>query len=308
MMQRPIDADRTRAARVTPARPGRAVAPSLAGRKGRGDLAFRMFTSAAGIFVLVLLAAIAIFLIVKALPAFSRRHTATSGAPSSGRPDGDARLRHRGARLRHPRDRGHRPGHRLAGGHGGRAVRRRVRAAAAGQEHGLPARPARRRALRRLRPVGPGLAGAAHEGRPGLPRPPLLAGSRSSRTATPGIPTGSPFVVGVVLAIMILPIISAIIREIVVQADPAAEGSGARPGRDPVGDDPDGGAAAEPLGHHRRHDPRPRPRARRDHRGRPGAALVARSSTPTSSSRAATRSPPTSPCSSVRPAATAARP
>ena len=36
-----------------------------------------------------------------------------------------------------------------------------------------------------------------------------------------GLPTRSPFVVGMVLAIMILPIISAIIREIVVQADPA---------------------------------------------------------------------------------------
>ena len=48
-------------------------------------------------------------------------------------------------------------------------------------------------------------------------------------------------------------------------------GGRARPRRDPLGDDPHRGAAVRPPGHHRRDHAGPRPRARRDHRRRPGA-------------------------------------
>ena len=75
------------------------------------------------------------------------------------------------------------------------------------------------------------------------------------------------FVAGLVLAIMILPIVSAISREVMAHRALRPQGGGARARRDALGDDPHRGAALLPLGHRRRRDARPRPRDRRDDRG-----------------------------------------
>ena len=75
------------------------------------------------------------------------------------------------------------------------------------------------------------------------------------------------FVTGLVLAIMILPIVSAISREVMSDGARRPQGGGARPRRHALGDDPHRRAALLPLGHRRRRDARPRPRDRRDDRG-----------------------------------------
>ena len=60
------------------------------------------------------------------------------------------------------------------------------------------------------------------------------------------------FVTGLVLAIMILPIVSAISREVMATVPLRPQGGGARPRRDPLGDDPHRRAALLPLRHRRR--------------------------------------------------------
>ena len=74
------------------------------------------------------------------------------------------------------------------------------------------------------------------------------------------------FVAGLVLAIMILPIVSAISTEVMttVPVDHKEAALGSR--GDALGDDPHGGPALLPLGHRRRRDARPRPGDRRDDR------------------------------------------
>ena len=87
--------------------------PALSAGRGRADLAFRLFTGAAGVFVLVLLAAIAIFLIVKALPALGTT-SATSARPRRGtRTTADFGIA--ALAFGSARDRVHRAGHRVAG-------------------------------------------------------------------------------------------------------------------------------------------------------------------------------------------------
>ena len=74
------------------------------------------------------------------------------------------------------------------------------------------------------------------------------------------------FITGLVLAIMILPIVSAISREVMATVPARPQGGGARARRHALGDDPHRGAAVLPLGHRRRLDARARPRDRRDDR------------------------------------------
>ena len=75
-----------------------------------------------------------------------------------------------------------------------------------------------------------------------LARRATSAGSRSSPAPSrPPAARSSPS--AIVLAVMILPIITAICREIFLQTPGPARGGRARPRRDPLGDDPDGGAA-----------------------------------------------------------------
>ena len=75
---------------------------------------------------------------------------------------------------------------------------------------------------------------------------------------------------GLVLAIMILPIITAISREVFSQTPAPPRGGRARARRHALGDDPDGRLPLRPLRHGVRGDARPRSRARRDDGGRDG--------------------------------------
>ena len=75
----------------------------------------------------------------------------------------------------------------------------------------------------------------------------------------------------IVLAIMVLPIITAITREIFVQTPTPQPGGRAGAGRHPLGDDPARGVPLRPQRHRLRGDARPRPRARRDDGRRHGA-------------------------------------
>ena len=76
-----------------------------------------------------------------------------------------------------------------------------------------------------------------------------------------GIYTKSIFIASVVLAIMILPTISALSREVFLQV-PRDHRSLAGARGNPLGDDPHGGAAVQPSGHHFRHHAGPRASAR----------------------------------------------
>ena len=78
-------------------------------------------------------------------------------------------------------------------------------------------------------------------------------------------PGSSIFAGGVVLAIMILPIVTAISARSSPRP-PRPQGGGAGPRRDPLGGDPDRGAAVRPPRRDLGLDARPRPRARRDDR------------------------------------------
>ena len=88
--------------------------------------------------------------------------------------------------------------------------------------------------------------------------PRSVAGLRLARRTTsavlpffdgPASATGRTILTaGIVLAIMILPIITAITREVFLQT-PRCTGGRARPRRDPLGDDPDGGLPLRTLRH-----------------------------------------------------------
>ena len=81
--------------------------------------------------------------------------------------------------------------------------------------------------------------------------------------------TASTFIAGIVVALMVMPIQCSIMREVFSQV-PTGEREGALAlGFHPVGDDPHRLDALRPRRHHRRHHARPRPGARRDHRGVP---------------------------------------
>ena len=129
-----------------------------------------------------------------------------------------------------------------------------------------PGRPARRGALDRLRPLGR-LTSSARIVEPvqDVPRARCSAGSRCSH-ATGDQRGGTIFFIGIVLSIMVLPIVTALSREVFAQTPVDPQGGRARPRRHPVGDDPHRGAAVRPARRHPRLDARPRPRARRDHR------------------------------------------
>ena len=96
-----------------------------------------------------------------------------------------------------------------------------------------------------------------------LQRQPRLDPALRRRPASRG---GTIFFAGIVLAIMILPIITALSREVFAQTPADAQGGRAGPRRHPLGDDPHRGAAVRPARRDQRRDARPRPRARRDDR------------------------------------------
>ena len=87
---------------------------------------------------------------------------------------------------------------------------------------------------------------------------------------------GTIFNGGIVLAIMILPIITAISRDVFDRTPRAERRGGLGAGLDPVGDDPVGGAALRPTGRHPRRDARSGPGARRDDRDHPDPVQVGR--------------------------------
>jgi phosphate transport system permease protein len=191
----------------------------LAGQRGRADVAFRALTGAAGVFVLLLLAAIAIFLVVQAVPAFSH-NSGNFLTTRAWQPDATPPVFGIAA---------------LAFGSIETAVIALVIAWPVAMAVALfVAEYAPRRLARSMGYVLDLLAAVPSVvyGLWGLIwLVPHLKGTQAFlghhfawipifRDRYTAIPTGSPFVVGVVLAVMILPIISAIIREIVVQADP----------------------------------------------------------------------------------------
>ena len=104
--------------------------------------------------------------------------------------------------------------HRGAGRGRRRAVHHAVRAALALPPGGQPRRPAGRRAVDRLRPVGPEDLHAVLRPVPGRGCPTTSAGSRSSRATSI---SGTILLIGVVLSIMILPIVTALSREVFAQ-------------------------------------------------------------------------------------------
>ena len=156
------------------------------------------------------------------------------------------------------------------------ALHQRVRPGAAQADAGLAGRPDGRRAVDRLRAVGllPGHA-ARRRARP-LAAAATSAGSRSSTsTPTRTPPSGtqsryvaSAFCAGIAVAMMVMPMACAVMRQVFSQTPARREGGRARARRHPLGHDPLGRPALRPRRHHRRHDARPRPGARRDHRGR----------------------------------------
>ena len=78
----------------------------------------------------------------------------------------------------------------------------------------------------------------------------------------------STFIAGVVVALMIVPICTAVMREVFSQAPPGEKEGALALGGHEVGNDPHRRAALRTRRHHRRLDARPRPGARRDHRRR----------------------------------------
>ena len=231
--------------------------------EGLASRGFRWLSTGAGALILVVLAAVAVFLVLRAWPAL----TAGGGRARRGGqlvPRGRVLLElRRPARLRHAPRRRARAAHRDPGRDRDRAVHLALRPAPAGERARLPRRPARRDPARRLRPVGRLCAGADGCSRSGVARRhlgwiPLFAGParptarvhphrrRRARRDDPAdhhgrLPGGLP-------------------------ADPApARGGGARARRHPLGDDPDRRAAVRPVRHHLRRDARPRPGPRRDH-------------------------------------------
>ncbi|GAA3497303.1 hypothetical protein GCM10019016_044040 [Streptomyces prasinosporus] len=202
-----------------PHRPSR-TRPTDRGREQRaargatrpGDRIFLGLSRGSGIFVLVIMAAIAAFLTYRASIAISKNEanffTAFEWNPS-GVPAG---VRHRGPGLRHRRVVGHRHGHRGPDRGRHRPVHHALRPAPPRRPHRVRGRPARRRPVHRLRPVGrprpraaPGRASTA-----GWTSTSAGPASSSGTTARPR----SLFTVGILLAIMILPIITNVSREV----------------------------------------------------------------------------------------------
>ena len=83
--------------------------------------------------------------------------------------------------------------------------------------------------------------------------------------AGPSSVTGrTMFTVGIVLALMILPIVSAVAREVFTQTPKKLQEGATGARRDPLGDDPDDRPAVRQVGGDQRLDARPRPGARGD--------------------------------------------
>ena len=258
----------------------------------RGDRVFSGAAPTAGILILLVLAGVAVFLLAEAAPALT--------APAEAIPGGNGLVAlHLAAGVRHLAGRGPRAAHRHA------ARRRRSRCSSP------TTRPAgSRRASATSSTCSPpspasstasgGSWSRSGRGRPfydvaeRLPRlHPALRRRRSRRRAARCSPSA------IVLAVMILPIITAVSPRGLPADARAARGGRARARRDPLGDDPDGGAPVRPLRRHQRADARPRPRARRDD-GRRDDPLGLRRGHVQPDQLAATRrrSPPTSRSSS----------
>ena len=231
------------------------------------ETGFRGLSTAAGAMVLVIIAAIAVFLISKAVPALQRQHRELPDLQGLVPERRRAAVRHRGAGLRHRAHVGH------------RADRRGARSPSASR---CSSRTTRRKRL--ATPLGfvIDLLAAVPSvvfglwGRDVFLDPvqdfsvwlneyfgwiPLFGGDG---------PFGRSILLGsLVLAIMVLPIVTSLSREVFLQTPRHERGGGARPRRHQVGDDPDRGAAVRQARRHRRGHARPGPRARRD--DRPGA-------------------------------------
>ena len=198
-----------------------------------------------------------------------------------------------------------RPARAGAGGAGRdrhRALHQRVRPPAAGAGDRLRHRPAGRRTLRGFRGLGDLCLAASLP--PGLPLGGGVPGlDHALRPA--GLPWSSILTAGLMLAIMVVPIMTAICREIFA-ADPAAERGGrAGPGRHPLGDGPGGRPPLRRLRQVSAGDARAGPGDGGDHGGRAGACRRPASSTLNliSLDEHPRRSRRTSPTASRRPAA-----
>ena len=174
-----------------------------------GDRIFADLARGAGVLILIVLAGVAA---VPGRPGDPRLHRVHGRSAGRREP----RVLHRPADLRHAAVLDHRADHRRAARGGGRAVHHALRAAAAGPVAQLRRRPARRGAVDRLRPLGArsrwrpprcGLADWLNQ------QPRLAAVLRRA-----GVGTGrTMLVVGITLAVMILPIITAVSREVFLQ-------------------------------------------------------------------------------------------
>ena len=185
------------------------AAPAVKVRQRPGDRWFSGTALFAGSMILVTLAAVAIFLIIQSIPGL----TATSDTASLLTSNFWAVRRPAG--VRHGLGVAPRPAHGGAAVCGGRALHLALRAPPPGADSRLHRRPARGRPVGRLRPVG-------HHG----PRSrraavyawlnanmgwfPLFSGTVSSTGRT-------IFTAAIVLAVMVVPIITAICREIFLQ-------------------------------------------------------------------------------------------
>ena len=252
------------------------------------------------------MAAIAVFLVVKAVPAL-QANKANFLTDADLEPErGDADLRHRGARLRHraqssllalviavP----------VAVGIALFISHYAPRRLAVGPR--LRRRPARRRPQRRLRPVGRARSScrtctAASQ----LPQRRTSAGSRCSAATRVG---GQSMLTAVDRAGDHDPADHR--RDHPRGLPPGPAGCNVEAalalGATALGDHPDGGAAVRPLRHDQRLDARPRPRAGRDDRRRHGAVPATFDITLRDPrARRQHASPPTSPTASARPTAT----
>ena len=123
-------------------------------------------------------------------------------------------------------------------------------------------RPPRGDPVRGVRPLGPpGPRGAARRRLPSVSRRLVGRPDPRSPTANPN-PSGASFMTaGIVVAIMITPIITAITREVYATCPPAQKEAALALGRDPLGDDPGRGVPPQPQRRHRRGDHRLRARA-----------------------------------------------
>ena len=213
---------------------------AVAARRGRRPALPRRCCSGSAALVLVLIAFFFVTLIVGVAPRVLevRRSSASSSTNDwnvSRRPSARWPLR-----RRHAHHLGDRAAHRRAGRRRHGAVRHRAVPAAAAHAADDPRRAARRGPVGRLRPLGLLRPRAQARGRRAVSSP---TSSRSCPSSAARVAGPNYFIAGLILAIMILPIVSAISREVDRDGARRPQGGGARARRDALGDDPDGGPA-----------------------------------------------------------------